>query len=215
MKRLFTFVAVILMFAGSGNASAKAGKKSVVSSKQDVDRIDSFKLESGYEMLTLPLVAEINVDSERREFTGFGRKDKPASLSSREYLLEQVDSSTKWGDAVLTQRIEILKARVMYDFCQEYDADLIVAPQYKSYIKTHTVKTTDDEGNPIEVEEPVIYDNQWVVVVELKGYPASYYNFRSGSFEDRWIKDLFKMGRISNESEVLTENTSKEVKTDK
>lgn len=158
-------------------------------------------------MLVTPLVASVKVLSknndgktyEKATFTGSARTDVPSGLSGNEYLVGKLMD----GKQVAAIDVNLLKAQATYDFCRETNADLIVLPQFNIRHKMHAVQTTDVDGNPVQVEEPVERDGKYVMIVEMVGFPAIYTGFREGTPDDSWIKKLFKEGQIGNEDALI------------
>ncbi len=158
---------------------------------EHISQTESYSLDAGYEMLVVPLVAEVKVlGTEQRIFTGSSREHIPAGLASNEYLIHISDMP--YLDAALKS----LKAAVIYDFSAETNSQIIVMPQFNIQQKTRTIKKNDASGQPIEVHEPVIYANDYYVMeVEAKGFPAIYTGFRTGTKEDCWIKATYMQGK--------------------
>lgn len=175
----------------------------LVGIEENLNQTESYRLSAGYEMLVTPLVATIQVKSmnndgktfKRADFTGSARKNIPAGLSKNEYLIS-IHNGKNAGD--YNRDFDMLKAQVIYDFCSETGADVIVAPQFSITQKTKIVKTTDVDGNSVEIAQPVEMNGKYVMQVEVFGYPATYTGFRAGTSGDAWIKSLFKMGQISD-----------------
>ena len=64
----------------------------------------------------------------------------------------------------------------------------------------------DADGNDTSIDVPVERNGRYVMIVEAVGFPAVYSGFRDGTREDGWIKDLFRDGRIDNESgEIISD----------
>ena len=174
------------------------------------EHIEAFKLESGHEMLIKPLVGSVKVLSnnddgrtfEHKIFTGEAHTSIPQGLASNEYLANKLTD----GKRITGLDIEMLKAEVIYDFCRETGADLIVAPQFKIRHKTVQMAATDADGNDIKIDIPVEHNGRYVMIVEAVGFPAVYSGFRDGTREDGWIKDLFRDGQIDNETgEIISD----------
>lgn len=200
MKKLHCFFIVCsLVFVQS--AFAQRNNTRLVEEIVTFEHTEAFSLESGHEMMVTPLVASVEVLSkgndgktfEHRTFTGSARRDKPAGLAGNEYLVSKYVE----GDH-FSIRTELLKAQVIYDFCRETGADLIVLPQFNIYHKVKTVQAIDAKGNTIDVDQPVEYNGKYVMVVEAVGFPARYSGFRQGTQNDKWIKELYRMGQINN-----------------
>lgn len=196
---------VCLIFCATESAFAQrlAGSKTISSTKlekvHDVyDQTESFRLDAAYEMLVVPMVASIDVISqEKRTFVGAARTDVPDGLQNNQYLIHKVFSQDD-----LDRELEVIKSQVIYDFCAEYNADVITLPQFK--IKQLMVEQQDGEGNSIWVPQEVM--GQYVVTVEATGFPAIYKDFRPGTADDAWIKALLMRGKVDNEDSVLRVN---------
>ena len=175
--------------------------------QETFEHTEAFSLEVGHELLVTPLVASVKVLSknndgktyEKATFTGAARTDVPSGLSGNEYLVGKLMD----GKQVAAIDVNLLKAQATYDFCRETNADLIVLPQFNIRHKMHAVQTTDVDGNPVQVEEPVERDGKYVMIVEMVGFPAIYTGFREGTPDDSWIKKLFKEGQIGNEDALI------------
>lgn len=199
----------VVSFASIHGAFAQRGStKTITTTKltgvqETFEHTEAFSLEAGHEMLVTPLIASVKVLSknndgktfERATFTGSSRLDIPSGLAGNEYLVGKLMD----GKRVAAIDVDLLKAQATYDFCRETGADLIEVPQFNIRHKTHVVNTTDAEGNPIKVEEPVERDGKYVMIVDMVGFPAIYTGFREGTRNDGWIKELFKEGQIENE----------------
>ncbi len=227
MKRLFlcVFLAVVTVMAGSSRLSAQASKfqtnpsKTITSSKLEsvvstFESTESIRLDNvGHEMLVTPIIASVKVIARknsdgsytRATFKGSARTDIPKGLKGNEYLASKVfDGKTLTGIT-----IDLIKAQATYDFCAETGADLIVLPQFNIHHKMQTVKALDENGNEIEIDEPIEINGKYVMVVDVVGYPAIYTNFRDGTVEDRWIKQMYREGQITNDGQVIvTEEVS-------
>ncbi|WP_418450210.1 hypothetical protein [Alistipes sp.] len=225
MKKLLIplLLAGSVLFAGAPRALAQRGSARTITTtklagvQETFDHTEAFHLEAGHEMLVTPLVATVKVLSknndgktyERATFTGASRQDIPSGLAGNEYLVSKVMD----GKRVAAINVELLKAQVTYDFCRETGADMIVVPQFNIRHKMHVVNTTDSEGNPIKIEEPIERDGKYVMIVDVVGFPAVYTGFREGTRDDEWIKKLFKQGKIENEeANIQVEETLTRVK---
>lgn len=206
---------LLALFAGSiGTALAQrpTSPKTVTTTKlvgvdDTFDHTEAVKLESGHEMLISPLVASVKVLSknndgrtfEHKVFTGSARMSVPKGLASNEYLVSKLTD----GKRITAIDIEMLKAEVIYDFCRETDADLIVAPQFNIHHKTVQVAAIDADGNDTTIDMPVERNGRYVMIVDVVGFPAVYSGFREGTREDGWIKDMFNRGQIENKATHL------------
>ncbi len=196
----------------AGSASLSAQSKSSSTSDANVtttvgteyegitfDSTESIRLDNvGHEMLVTPIIASVKVITERHEdgsyeratFTGKARKDVPKGLSGNEYLASVILE----GRQIVGITIDQIKAQATYDFCAEYGADLIVLPQFNIHHKTQTLTGYDKKGNAVQVDEPIMINGKYVMVVDVVGYPAIYTDFRDGTVDDAWIKRLYLQG---------------------
>lgn len=181
----------------------------LVDVQQSLEQTESIRLEAGHEMLVTPLVASVKVLTknddgktvERRTFAGSARQNVPDGLDGNEYLVQFPQG--KWAGEYYERELDKLKAQVIYDFCRETEADLIVLPQFNIHPKTQWVDAVDADGNSVRQEQPIERDGKYVMIVEAVGFPAVYTGFREGVPEDRWIKSLYKMGQISSEEKQI------------
>lgn len=196
---------------GTAYAQRGATSKTVTTTKlanvqSTTEQVESYSLESGYEMMVTPLIASVKVLDDgknpdgtkkfsHKTFRGAARLD---GKTGTEYLVsKQTEGKRVYVD------FDMLKSQVIYDFCRETGADLIVMPQFSARHKTHKVPMTDENGNSITVEEPVEQDGKYIMEVDMVGFPAVYVGFREGTEHDGWIKDLFREGRIGNEDTAI------------
>lgn len=215
MKKLILLLVLSAVMAGGtctvsaqsrGTASKTITTTKLANVQETREVVESYMLDAGYEMLVMPTVAEVEViadgtDSGGRKsyshktFEGSARLD---GLTGREYTVEKlIEGKRMYVD------FEVLKSLVIYDFCRETGADLIVMPQFSARHKTHKVTATDADGNTVQVDEPVEKDGKYVMIVDMIGYPARYTGFRVGNAGDSWVKTLFRQGRISSEDGTL------------
>lgn len=181
----------------------------LVDVQQSLKQTESIKLETAHEMLVTPLVASVKVLTknndgktvERRTFTGTARQDVPGSLAGNEYLVQLPQG--KWVGEFYERELDKLKAQVIYDFCRETGADLIVLPQFNIRPKTQLVDAIDADGNTVRSEQPVEHNGKYVMIVEAVGFPAVYTGFREGTPTDEWIKRVYKMGQNDPENKQI------------
>lgn len=216
MKKLYLLLAACALlgtqntaFAQRNNTPPNQPQTRLLEEIVTFEHTEAFSLESGHEMIVTPLVASVEVISkgndgrtfEHRVFTGSARHDIPTGLAGNEYLVSKFTE----GDHFVI-KTELLKAQVIYDFCRETGADLIVMPQFNIRHKTMPIQAVDINGNPITVDKPVEYNGKYVMIVDAVGFPARYSGFRQGTQNDKWIKDLYRMGQISNVNENMQTN---------
>lgn len=177
--------------AQRGTVSKTVRTTKLVGIQEEYNQTESFRLTPAYEMLVTPMVAEVNVLSqEKRTFSGSARTDRPEGLAANQYLINKTNSTIE-----LERAFEIIKSEVIYDFCAEYRADVIALPQFK--IQQVLTEETDADGNTLLV--PLEIRGKYVVTVQATGFPAIYKNFRTGTADDRWIKETLQAGKTSNE----------------
>ena len=221
MKKFLMIVGALVVLSNFC-VSAQRGPGKVITttklagSQATFEHTEAFSLESGHEMLVAPLVAKVEVMSvnndgktfKRATFTGKARRDVPQGLAGNEYLVGKlIDGKNVSID------MNLLKAQATYDFCQETGADLIVVPQFNIRHRTRIVEAVDSEGNAIKIEEPEERDGKYIMIVNMVGFPAKYTGFREGTKDDKWIKELYRMGQISNDdAHIYVEDVTKTTK---
>ena len=162
-------------------------------------------------MLIEPLIANVEVIGRKNGTTTVFENRKFAG----EYLMSKIENVKGVNfNAVLDVLYTQLKASAIYDFCLQEKADLIVMPQFKITHKLETVQVTDDTGAATTTEVPCERNGKYVMQVEMTGFPARYTGFRTGTEHDRWIKDLYLQGMLSNSNVnvQLSEESSKKVR---
>lgn len=206
MRNYVVFMMIAMMFGGVTNAYAQRDKSapekarlSDISRTQDI--FESFSLESGYEMVVTPLVASIkvlpNADG-KVVHSRFGGKSRSDGEMGNVYRVRK-----QMVDAQGSLNFEFLRAQVIFDFCRESGADLIVMPQFSARYRTSKVKRMDSDGNTVDFEQPVVENGCYLIEVEMVGFPAVYTNFREATANDRWIKHMYNESPItSSESEM-------------
>ncbi len=210
---LLTAAAIV---AGSNAAYAQRSTAKTITTTRLADiqatyeRTEATALESKHEMLIEPLIAKVEVIGrnsgttttfENRKFTG-------------EYLMSKIENVKGINfNVVLDVLYTQLKASAIYDFCTQEQADLIVMPQFKITHKLEMVQVTDDAGGVTSTEVPCERNGKYVMQVEMTGFPARYTGFRTGTEKDRWIKDLYLQGTLSNSNvnAQLTEDSAKRI----
>lgn len=175
----------------------------LVDVQQLLEQTESIRLEAGHEMLVTPLIASVKVLTtnsddktfKHRTFTGSARQNIPDGLNGNEYLVPFPQD--RWTGEDYERELDKLKAQVIYDFCRETGADLIVLPQFNIQSKTQWINAVDANGQTIRQEQPIKRGGKYVMIVEAVGFPAVYTGFREGVPEDTWIKSLYRMGQIN------------------
>lgn len=204
MKRFSVLLLLtgIGLFAGIGVASAqRSGTKTVTTTKladmqSTYERTEAIALEAKHEMLIAPLIADVEVISDK------GADGKPSFNNCKfagEYLMSKIENVKGVNvNAVLEVLYTQVKASAIYDFCVQEHADLIVMPQFKITHKLEKVNFVDEQGETIVSEVPAERNGKYVMLVEMSGFPARYTGFRTGTKNDAWIKDLYLEGTLSN-----------------
>lgn len=201
MKKLAILLAAVFAVGIHAAFAQRGSTKTITTTKlagvqETFEYTEAFSLEAGHEMLVVPLVAEVEVlpayQQKKAIFTGKDRADGEVGC---EYLV------TKFMDGknVIAVDVETLKAQVIYDFCRETQADLIVLPQFNIRHKMEKIDATDENGKNVKVDVPVEQSGKYVMIVDMVGFPAHYTKFRTGRQEDRWVKDILRQGKTTNE----------------
>ena len=200
MKKYFAVLTIAMLFcatkADAQRPKSEAEQKKFVEVVQTQDRFESYSLDAGYEMVVTPLVASVKVmpgpggKIEHRVFEGRNRSD---GETGKVYKFRKM-----FVDAQGTLNFDFLKAQVVFDFCREAAADVIVMPQFSARYRTKKVTRMDVDGNRVDMEEPVVENGCYLIEVEMVGFPAIYTNFREATENDRWIKHMFNEGRMNN-----------------
>ena len=205
--RCFVLLTGFVLALGVQNLFAQRTTKTITTTRlADVqttyERTEASALEAKHEMLITPLIAEVEVKSPtNRKFSG-------------EYLMSKIENIKGQNfNAILEVIYTQLKASAIYDFCIRENADLIVMPQFKITHKMESVQVSDDAGNTVMTEVPVERNGKYVMLVEIAGFPANYTKFRTGKEDDKWIKDLYLKGTLSNTNvnAQLSEESSRRV----
>lgn len=210
-------LAITVLFAGVHGAYAQRSSTRTITTTKLADvqatyeRTEATALEAKHEMLIAPLIANVEVITksktgtagtfENRKFTG-------------EYLMSKIENVKGVNfSAVLEVLYTQLKASAIYDFCIQEQADLIVMPQFKITHKMETVQLADETGSPVTTEVPCERNGKYVMQIEMTGFPARYTGFRAGTQGDKWIKDLYLQGTLSNSNvnAQLSEESSRKI----
>ena len=163
---------------------------------ETAERVESYALDASYEMFVTPVVADIKlIDSEsgnckHRYFLGSKRSD---GKSGKQYTLPKHN---------LEEEISILRSQVIFDFCRETDADVIVMPQFSIRHVRYTRSGVDADGNAYAEGDPIEQNGRYVMEVEMLGFPAVYTNFRPAKQPDSWIKETLLHTSKDNEQEI-------------
>lgn len=213
MRLTLSFLLLLcgLTFASAQRNDPAGLRKELVDESETFSITESFRLEAGYEMMVVPVVASIKVSETRHQFTGSARVNIPKGLESNEYLIDVRSvnrASRRYGDPTQIL-IEGLKSEIIYDFCKETSSDVIVMPQFSVRHKMAMQQVVAMDGSSMEVERPVKIDGKYVMIVDVVGYPGVYGAFRNGTPEDEWLLD-FKGEQTLITVESETSKTGKE-----
>lgn len=199
------------LFAQRGTTSKTITTTRLADVQTTFERTEAIPLETQHEMLVEPLIASVEVFGTGTE----PNKKYTCKTFSGEYLMSKIeDVKGNYFSDLLDELYKQLKANVIYDFCTQEKADLIVMPQIKIEHKMETTTTNDENGTPVTAEVPCERNGKYVMLVEVRGYPAKYTGFRRGVKNDEWIKALFMQGTLgkTNESSTTLEETAKKAK---
>lgn len=204
MKR---FVVLLLltgigMTVGIEQASAQRSSTKTVTTTRLADmqstyeRTEAIALEAKHEMLIAPLIADVEVIADD---TANGKPSFNNRKFAGEYLMSKIENVKGVNvNAVLEVLYTQIKASAIYDFCAKEHADLIVMPQFKITHKLERVEFVDEQGERVVSEVPAERNGKYVMLVEMSGFPARYTGFRTGTVDDKWIKNLYLEGTLSN-----------------
>lgn len=203
MKKTFALLSVALLCgAVTVNAQRPATTKNVSSTRltkvtETAESVESFALDASYEMFVTPVVADIKlIDADasgackHRYFLGTKRSD---GKSGKQYTLPKHN---------LDEEISILKNQVIFDFCREADADVIIMPQFSIRHAKYTKNGVDANGNAYTIGDPIEENGRYVMEVEMLGFPAVYTKFRPATSDDKWIKETLIKGTVDNEEKI-------------
>lgn len=168
---------------------------------QTQDRFESYSLRAGYEMVVTPLVASVKVlpnSSGRIEHRVFEGKNRSDGEYGNVYKFRKM-----FVDAQGSLNFDFLKAQVIFDFCRETAADVIVMPQFSARYRTKKATRVDADGNRVDMEEPIVENGCYLIEVDMVGFPAVYTNFREATENDRWIKHMFNEGRMDGSGDRI------------
>lgn len=167
---------------------------------ETVETVESFSLDADYEMFVTPVVADIKLlyadasgACKHSYFKGTNRSD---GKTGKQYTLPKRGS----GKSAFFD-YETLKGQVIFDFCRECDADVIVLPQFSARNARYTKDGVDAEGNPYKAGDPIEENGSYVMEVEMLGFPAVYTSFRPAKATDQWIKSSLMMGPTHRDEE--------------
>ncbi|MCH5330027.1 MAG: hypothetical protein J1E04_03605 [Alistipes sp.] len=233
MKKTLIAAVLALFCAASADAQKPATAAPVtktisstklanVSEKQEV--FESYALDASYEMLVKPLLADIDILGEPNAkgriehsiFRGTAHSSEDPNDSGRYYLILKTTrnnnrrESYREGES-LSPEFQQLKSQVVFDFCRETGADLIVMPQFSA--RNVMVPQKDENGAIILDAEgkklmvPKEVNGYYVMEVDMIGYPAVYKSFRPAEAGDYWIKNALKEKSVDNERKIKSESS--------
>lgn len=219
MKKLLIplLLAGSVLFAGAPRALAQRGSARTITTTKLADiqatyeRTEATVLEAKHEMLIEPLIVSVEVIAKSK--SGTSETFENRSFAG-EYLMSKIENVKGANfSAILEILYTQLKASAIYDFCIQEHADLIVMPQFKITHKMETVQLADEAGGSTATEVPCERNGKYVMQVEITGFPARYTGFRVGTEKDKWIKNLYLQGTLSNSNvnAQLSEESSKKI----
>lgn len=147
-------------------------------------------------MFIVPIVASLNI-----------AQSTPKDYVLRETIslpeMRKKESEEKYferAEKYMHMRLDELKAQALFEFIDKENCSLIVSPIY-------SIKTTSSSGSQMNVE------------VRVKGYPATYTNFRDLQTADSTIVKLNLLivdkkdeQRILSDRQVETKERTEEIK---
>lgn len=204
MKKAITLLSFVLLCSATATVSAQrpTTTKTVSSTRlakitETAERVESYALDASYEMFVTPVVADIKlIDADasgackHRYFLGDKRSD---GKSGKQYTVPKHN---------LDEEIDILRSQVIFDFCRETDADVIVMPQFSIRHARYTKNGVDADGNAYSMGDPIEDNGRYVMEVEMLGFPAVYTKFRPATAGDVWIKKTLLEKPKDNEEKI-------------
>ncbi|MBO4340735.1 MAG: hypothetical protein J5835_04850 [Bacteroidales bacterium] len=158
-----------------------------------VSKFEATSVECQPKMMTIPLVANLVVTKQTSvTFSSKGTISVPRRYNTQTdaAYLEEIRNTINY-------RITELKAKALFEFAEQENADVIVSPVY-------SVTTESSNASVINV------------VIKIKGFPAKYTNIRSVTPEDNILVDMNNRIGSGKDVRVLTSgsrtDTVKEVK---
>lgn len=138
-----------------------------------ISKFEATQMSNNGQMFIVPLVSELHVNSTTPKGYSLTQKiilPDMRDRESQEYYLTRVEN-------YINAKIEELKAQSLFEFIDNEKASLIISPIY-------SVKTIAS------------HDKEMTIEVRIKGFPATYCNFRNMQPDDAQLLDLDK--RIVN-----------------
>ena len=134
-----------------------------------VSKFEASQMSNNGQMFVVPLVSELQVNSNSPKDYSLTQKIYIPDMrdrESQEYYLTRVEN-------FINAKIEELKAQALFEFVDREKASLIISPIY-------SVKTIASHDKEITLE------------IRIKGFPATYCNFRNMQPSDAQLLDLDK-----------------------
>lgn len=187
MKK-FIIIALFIMMA----TPVFAQKSSIDIKRVSVKKYQASKAETQPKLFTVPLVGHLNVitsHSVKYEFSAEIALPSPDNAPSYEAYQRMVENS-------ITQQIEELKGRALFEFSEANNADIIVSP-------TYSIITESNQGLVLNVN------------IKIKGFPAVYTSFSEMKNSDGELVNINSMidtqKLVENQVKTSTSATTKEV----
>ena len=177
MKKI---IIICLMAAAINNAFAQDSSLQGAS----VSKFEATQLSNNGNMFIVPVVAELHVNS-----TTISDYNMKATILLPERGKKESDERyVKRVEDFLKVKLDELKTQALFEFIDNTRSSLILSPHY-------SIQTESSRGNEMKV------------VVRIKGYPATYSNFRNLTAADSTIVKLNGMIVDKKQVEYLQGNT--------
>ncbi len=183
MKKLFLFVTVLSVATGLFAQSNMAIEGASVS------RYEATQLKNNGSMFIVPIVANLNVAQSTPKDYLLSEKITIPEIRKNESEDKYYERVEKYIDLKLNE----LKAQALFEFIDTEHCSLIVSPIY-------SIKTVSSQGHEMNVE------------VRVKGYPATYTNFRSMQAADSTIVKLNGLIVDKKDEQLILTNRQIETK---
>lgn len=187
MKKIF-FAALFILAA----SPVFAQKSSIDIKGVSVKKYQASMAETQPKLFTVPLVGHLNVISNHSLKYEFSAEIiLPSSDNASSY-----DAYQRMVEYSITQQIEELKGRALFEFSEANNADIIVSP-------TYSIVTESNQGLVLNVK------------IKVKGFPAVYTGFTEMKDSDGVLVNINSMidgkKRVENQVSTTTSATTKEV----
>ena len=161
-----------------------------------VSKFEATQLSNNGNMFIVPIAAELQVKS-----ATIGDYDMKATILLPERGKKESDERyVKRVEEFLKAKLDELKTQALFEFIDKTNSSLILSPQY-------SIKTESSRGNEMRV------------VVRIKGYPATYSNFRNLTAADStivklngMIVDKKQVEFLQGDTKITTEERTTEIK---